>query len=99
MFQDWDLALPLFQEYLNFINPPWTLMLGKPESFINKHIENFQSFNVFDNEKSKNFKGYTGKLFGKYQWGSVPHPNARPSEKTRNEIWGKVIKEGNLIQK
>lgn len=35
---DWDLAIPLFKDYVDYINPPWTLILGKPNQLWKDHL-------------------------------------------------------------
>jgi len=90
---DWDKAIPLFQEYVDYINPPWTLMLGKPNHLWNDHISNHNTIKKKDNKTNRNMYGYTGILFGKYPFGAVPHPQAKISTETRKEIWQSVIKD------
>ncbi|RYC51858.1 hypothetical protein [Flagellimonas olearia] len=84
---DWELAYPLFKEYVDFINPPWTLMLGKSNYALSQHISSKQEFSVWDDVNKKTVYGYTGILFSKYPLGAVPHPQARISSDARNEIW------------
>ncbi len=90
---DWDLAIPLFKEYINYVNPPWCLMLGKPDTLINRSfITDLERYEVLDGKlpRTKRVFGYTGKLFNRYKFGSVPHTESRISNQARNKIWGKV---------
>jgi len=94
---DWELAIPLFRKYVDYINPPWTLMLGKPNHLWEKHIENKNYKEFHDNKYNKTVYGYTGLLFGKYPFAAVPHPQARVSSETRKEIWKCVVKENRSV--
>jgi hypothetical protein len=89
---DWKLTIPLFQEYVEYINPPWTLMLGKPVPLWDHHLEPKSFFLVDDKKNNRKVYGYSGLLFGKYPFGAVPHPQARVSKEARMEIWKKVSK-------
>ena len=92
---DWSLAIPLFKDYVDYINPPWTLMLGKPNHLWNDHLSNHNTIKIWDSKNNKNVHGYTGLLFGKYPFGAVPHPQANISTKVRKAIWQSVVKENN----
>lgn len=89
--KDYELSLSLFEEYVNFINPPWILAMG------NKNIEVLQKFGTIKNIKKhydnqNKFKGFSAKL---WDWNiySVPHPMARIKGDSREVIWIKVTEE------
>ena len=86
---DWGLAIPLFREYVNYIKPAWTLMLGKP-NHLKTEIENFKRHEVINKSNNRRVFGYTGKLFGKYPFGSVPHTESQISSEARHAIWSIV---------
>jgi hypothetical protein len=88
---DWSLVIPLFQEYVDYINPPWALMLGKPSPLWANHLTNKIEYHVFDKKYKKKVYGYNAFIFQKYPFGAVPHPQARVSNEARKEIWEKVI--------
>ncbi len=96
---DWELAIPLFKEYIEYIKPPWTLMLGKPNRLWEKHVENKESKPFFDKKYNKTVYGYTGKLFGKYPFVAVPHPQARISPESRKQIWQELVAENKSFKK
>lgn len=95
---DWQRAIPLFEKYVDFVKPSWTLMLGKPPKFLIDRIDNFKRHKVINSSNGNRVFGYTGKLFDKYPFGSVPHTESRISTDTRQEIWKKV-KENMTIKK
>ncbi len=88
---DWDLAILLFKEYVEFIDPPWLLMLGKPVYLGNSYLTNKTTIKQTDINNRKNVYGYYGTLFNKYPIVSVPHPQARISTESRKDIWKQVI--------
>jgi len=92
---DWALAIPLFQQYVDYINPPWTLLLGSPDYLEHEHIQNKKTITEWDSRNHQNVHGYTGKLFGKYPFGAVPHPAARISTEARKTIWHQVVEVNN----
>lgn len=94
---DYNLSLPLFEEYVRYINPPWLLSIS---------MKNFKVLNslrlltfiqpFFDNEKK--FKGYSAQLWG-YKVFFVPHPNAHLTNAARETIWTKVSDEMKRVTK
>ena len=90
---DWKLTYPLFKEYIDFINPPWSLMLGKSDYVLSSHVTIKETFSVWDSNNNKTVNGYYGILFKKYPFGAVPHPQARVSSEARNEIWSLVTEQ------
>ena len=88
--EDWNLAIPLFIEYVEYIEPKWLLMLGKPPKALSSEIEEFKSFYIPDETINTSVFGYTGKLHGKIPFGGVPHPQARVSNEARHGVWKKV---------
>jgi hypothetical protein len=89
-YQDWQLSIPLFQEYVEYISPPWAIMLGSPEilsesQFTQRKRFEFKAANV----KRRSF-AYVGLLFGKYPFGAVPHSSARCSPETHSNLWSQM---------
>jgi hypothetical protein len=93
---DWDLAIPLFEGYVEYVKPSWALMLGKPPSQLKKHITDYKRHHVINSNNGRRVFSYTGILFGKYPFGSVPHTEAHISSDSRHKIWSKVKNELNL---
>ena len=89
---NWSLAIPLFQEYVDYIKPPWTLLLGNIEQLKQNHISNQKPITVWDSKNKLNVHGCTGILFGKYPFGAVPHPQAHISTEARHAVWQSVVK-------
>ena len=94
---DWQRSIPLFEEYVNFIDPPWTLMLG---SAALSHLGDAGPWKlvkkISERSNSKTVHGYQGILFEKYPLIIVPHPQARISTKARDAIWEQLFKEKKL---
>ena len=88
---DWELAIHLFKEYVDYIEPPWTLFLGSPKYLEKNHVTEKNPIVVLNKKNNRNVNGYIGRLFGIYPFGSVPHPQAHISTEARHEIWQKVI--------
>ncbi len=88
---DWELAIPLFEDYVHYVNPAWALMLGKPPSQLKKHISNYKRHEVINENNGYRVFGYTGTLFGKYPFGSVPHTESQISSESRHQIWNDVV--------
>jgi len=90
--KDWELAIDLFNEYVHYIKPSLTVMLGKtgiPKLNSNKSLTDLNR--IEEKDKRKRVFGYKGKLFGKYSFACVPHPQVRISTETRENIWRKVF--------
>jgi len=90
---DWEISLPLFQEYVNYINPPRILILGTSVIDIVKkycNAENHLSHKVTENKTTA--KGYNLEICGIKTY-CVPHPQARISSIARDEIWQRVFEE------
>lgn len=90
--KDWKLVVPLFEKYVDFINPPWTVMLGATgiKYLELNYLTNFKKEIVCG--KTKRIFTYTGKLFDKYPFACVPHPQTRISKDNRTEAWRRAIK-------
>lgn len=93
VYSDWELGIPLFKEYVDFVHPSWCLMLGDPSPLKGKYVEDFKKEEVLNEKGNRKVYGYTGLLFGEYPFGCVPHPGAHISSNSRNEIWEKVRKQ------
>ena len=90
--EDWELAIPLFQKYVNYIDTPWTLMLGKPNHLWKNYLFDRKTITIRDTKNGKSVYGYTGMLFDKYPFSAVPHPQAKISSETQVEVWDQVVK-------
>jgi len=91
---DWKLGIPLFKKYTEYINPPFCLMLGDPEKLSsNNHIKDLKTHEIVDEKTKRRVYGFSGQLFGKYPFGSVPHPESQISTSARNSIWQIVTSE------
>ena len=98
-YQDWQLAIPLFQEYVEFINPPWAIMMGNPKILNEKQFSNRKRLEFKAPNATRRSFAYVGLLFGKYPFGAVPHSAARCSPETHNALWAKMeVELKNLIK-
>ena len=86
--KDWELSLPLFKEYVEFIKPPRSIMFGKPNNLLRENIKELNSVE-FNQSKKKAF-AYTGLLFGKYPFASVPHPSSTVTNEGRHFLWSEI---------
>ncbi|RRO21418.1 hypothetical protein [Flavobacteriaceae bacterium 14752] len=57
--KDWELSFPLFKEFIEFIQPPFCIMLGKPNMILKKHIKNFKTI-VYESKGEKKAYAYVG---------------------------------------
>ena len=91
-WKDWELAIPLFRRYVDYINPPWALLLGKTGIGILDyygHLKNLKKIEI--KGKRKRTFGYSGILFEKYPFYCVPHPQAHIATDVREKVWKNVI--------
>ncbi len=86
--KDYELSLPIFRQLVEYINPPWIFSLA---------IRNYQTLSRLKQlHDTKEFKDSSQKVTGikaqlwEYPFYAVPHPNARVSSKSRQEIWKQV---------
>ncbi len=97
---DYKNSLPLFQQFVQFINPKWIFSLGNNNCKILLQLGQLANVKEFyDNDKKH--KALSAELWG-HNFFSVPHPNARVKTKSRNEIWesiGEEIIKTNLAQR
>lgn len=91
--RDYELSLPLFKQYVEFIQPPWIFSLGSSNSKWLQQLKKLKKTIEFPDNEGK-FKGITGTLW-KFPYFSVPHPNARVKSKSREEIWESIGKQFN----
>jgi hypothetical protein len=90
--EDWEKSMPLFKKYVEYINPPWTLLLGT--TGIEKlkrycQITNLDCIEI--KSEGKRTFGYIGKLFDKYPLYCVPHPQNKIPTEIRSAVWDKVM--------
>ncbi|CAM3358909.1 hypothetical protein [Zobellia roscoffensis] len=89
-WEDWMISIPLFQAYVEFIDPPYIIMMGSPKYFNSEQFSNRKTIGHKPEGKKRNFYVRTGLLFGKYPFGSVPHSAARCSHCTHDILWEKM---------
>jgi uracil-DNA glycosylase family 4 len=83
--KDYENCLPLFKQFVDFVQPPWIFSLGNNNCKIllqHRQITDIRQY--FDREQKQ--RGITANLWG-HNFYSVPHPNARVKAKSRIEIW------------
>ena len=85
--KDWELSLPLFKEYVEYINPPWLIMFGNADRFQQGQFQVERTFTLYD-ERYRNHKNVQlGTLFNNYPMGRVYHSNAWISAYTDEQLW------------
>lgn len=91
---DYEISIPLFKKYLEYINPPYILSIGnKNINVLSKvakkspKIVDIDIHPIFDSLKK--YKAYSGRLWG-WSLYSVPHPNFHIQTQSRKELWGKI---------
>jgi hypothetical protein len=87
--EDWVLSFPLFKSYVEFINPPYIILVGL--SARKKLIKHGVYKDTFDVIKHDRIKGYKGEMFGKYKCYVVPHTNYRIKKSRRIDLWRKLF--------
>lgn len=92
-FNDYALSIPLFKEYVKFINPPWIFSFG-----ITNFLRLIQAGEIIKDQFKKHpdnnnkFYGVSGKLWGA-KFYAVPHPGAHMSIDARLKIWNSIMDE------
>lgn len=89
--EDYKLSIPLFQKYVQYINPQWILSIGGTNMKVLDslgHLKNIKRY--YDLEKK--YKGHSGQL---WDWNvfSVPHPSLKITKTSRQTIWSAVTEE------
>lgn len=84
---DIKLSEPLFYKYLNYIKPPWTVVLSNNITFL-------PSIKTWEKVTSQ----FNGKVFSAYRashdemkFYALPHPNAHLKSEVRHDLWEKVF--------
>ena len=91
-YQDWRDALPLFREYVEYINPPYLIMLGRPRYMNNEELKDYREIGHLPEGSKRRSYVRLGTLFDKYKFGSVPHSSAHISPETHDVLW-KILEE------
>lgn len=89
--KDWTLALPLFMQYVEYIDPPWIVLFG---STGRRKLKNRDYLSNILKETSEldenNAYAYHDLLNKKYHLFSFPHTQAKFSAEAKNELWEKM---------
>ncbi len=97
--EDWELSLPLFIEFCEFINPPWIIFTSISKSQIErlKRLNSKKSDLIILGEQfsikqgDKEFIGYKkGKFNNTTDFYVVPHPGTQLWNESRKKIWEKA---------
>jgi hypothetical protein len=91
-YQDWRDSIALFREYVQYINPPYLIMLGRPRHLNNDELKDYRKIGYLPLGSKRRSFVRLGTLFDKYAFGSVPHSSAHISPDTHDELW-KILKE------
>lgn len=91
-WEDWESSFTIFKRYVEYIHPPWTLLLGS--SGISKlkylnYLTQIETITIMG--KTKKTYAYAGVLFEKYKFYCLPHPQARISTETRDKTWERLF--------
>src|SRR5680860_346672 len=81
-YKDWRDAIPLFKLYVDYIDPPYIIMLGVPRHLDGEELKGVEKKEYSSNGVTKRSFVRTGILFGQYKFGSVPHSAAYISPET-----------------
>jgi len=90
---DYRLSIPLFEKYVNYINPKWILSIGYKNYEILNKLGFLKSVNIHTDKVSK-AQAYSAKLWDRDIY-FAPHPNAHFSNEKRNAIWAIITTELN----
>lgn len=91
-YQDWRMAIPLFKKYVDFVQPPYAIMLGSPKHLNEEEYSDRERISHISEGRTKRAFIHTGVLFGKYKFVSVPHPQARVVRESRDFLWEETKK-------
>jgi hypothetical protein len=86
--KDYENSLPLFKQFVEFVQPDWIFSLSNGNSKILSQFGLLTNTTDFYDSEQKH-KGVKANLWG-HPYFSVPHPNARVKTKSRNEIWERI---------
>lgn len=92
-FADYELSIPLFKEYVKFINPPWIFSFGITNflRLLESKIIKKEQYKKHPDNNNK-FYGVSGKLWDTNFY-AVPHPNAHVPSEARLTIWKAISDE------
>jgi hypothetical protein len=85
--KDWELSIPLFEEYVKYINPNYVIILGRTPIIMLKKLNKIDDIERKFVGVRKNYRVYTGKLFGIYNLFGFPHPNTQIDNESLSKIW------------
>jgi hypothetical protein len=88
-FSDYLNSWPLFEEYVNYINPPWILSLSVMNVDRLQTLKAIKNIVKYPDPGGRNF-GFKAEVLGK-EFYAVPHPNARLSILSRDQIWSSLF--------
>ncbi|MDG1573317.1 uracil-DNA glycosylase family protein [Robiginitalea sp. M366] len=89
--KDWSLSLPLFEKYVDYIKPRVAILMGT--TGVNVLMRHEALVNLERFEKSTNGRrsfAYRGRLFNRYKFYCVPHPQSRINSKVREQLWSDI---------
>lgn len=86
--KDYENSLPLFKQFVEFVKPEWIFSLSNNNTKILQQFGQLtNATDYFDSEQKH--KGVRANLWG-HSYFSVPHPNARVTAQSREEIWEQI---------
>lgn len=85
--KDWRDTIPLFKEYVEYINPPYVIMMGMPKHLNNQELCEIEKYGFLPEGKNRRSFTRIGLLFSKYKFGSVPHSAAHIPQNTHDALW------------
>ena len=88
-FKDYENSWPLFEEYVNYIDPPWILSLSVMNVDKLKLLGKIKNIKEYPDQNGKKF-GYKAQVLNR-KFYAVPHPNARLSNLSRDQIWSNLF--------
>ncbi len=91
-YKDWRDSIPLFREYVQYVNPPYLIMMGSPKYLNKLELKEIQEYGFLPEGKKRRAFTRIGVLFDKYKFGSVPHSAAYISQDTHDVLW-KILSE------
>jgi len=86
-YKDWRDSIPLFKEYVDYVNPPYLIMMGAPKHLNNRELKDVRKYGYLPKGSSTRSFARIGILFDKYMLASVPHSSAHISPNTHDALW------------
>ncbi len=85
--EDWNLSRPLFLSFVEFVAPPWLLMLGTSGLWKLQELDLLSKMKEHSVvQGTRTCWSYSAEMFGR-PFVAVPHPQAHLKSEVRSQLW------------